>query len=223
MHAPHERSNRHVNKDPPASSCHPCHAREDLGGFLADERDFAAADAALQEGEKVLRDLQAPGGQGPGDNLRNQAISLYEQNRFAEAQTKVDETLKIYRKGFGPHYDQYPTILIIQGLIWNKTGKTKEAETIVRQAVKLRTELLPKGHFWAALADSALGECLTTQGRYAEAEPLLLQSYENLQSSQGANNPRTRLALERLVVLYEKWGRSAAANAFRDKLATTRL
>ena len=103
-------------------------------------------------------------------------------------------------------------------MILNKTGKAQEGEDILREAVKLRTDSLPKEHFWVALANDALGECLTTQGRYDEAEPLLLQSYESLKSSQGANNPRTRLALQRLVVLYEDWGRFATANIYRNKL-----
>ena len=57
-----------------------------------------------------------------------------------------------------------------------------------------------------ALTRGALGECLTAQKRFGEAEPLLLQSYRSLNESQGPGNPRTRLALQRLAALYEKWG-----------------
>ncbi|MDP9253750.1 MAG: tetratricopeptide repeat protein [Verrucomicrobiota bacterium] len=78
---------------------------------------------------------------------------------------------------------------------------------------------MPKGHYWVALANSALGECLTIEKRYNEAEPLLLESYESLKSSQGAINPRTQLALQRLVILYENWGRSDAATEYRNKLS----
>lgn len=66
-----------------------------------------------------------------------------------------------------------------------------------------------------ALAISALGECLTIQQRYNEAEPLLVWSYESLKNSQGANNPRTRLALQRLVELYEKWPKLDLAARYR--------
>lgn len=104
-------------------------------------------------------------------------------------------------------------------MILSKTGQPQEGEKILREAVKIRTDLLPKGHYWVALANSALGECLTIEKRYDDAEPLLLESYETLKSSQGANNPRTQIALQRLITLYENWGRSDAASAYRDKLS----
>jgi eukaryotic-like serine/threonine-protein kinase len=124
----------------------------------------------------------------------------------------------LYRQNFGTQYDNYPTALIIRGLNLTKTGQPNEGETILREAVKMRTDSLPKEHFWVALANGALGECLTAQGRYDEAEPLLLQSYESLKSSQGATNPRTRLALRRLVALYDDWGKPDTANAYKNEL-----
>jgi hypothetical protein len=63
-----------------------------------------------------------------------------------------------------------------------------------------------------------LGECLTIEKHYNEAEPLLLASYESSKSSQGASNPRTQIALQRLITLYENWGRLDAADAYRAKL-----
>jgi tetratricopeptide (TPR) repeat protein len=190
-----------------------------LGGFLTEKGDYAEADANLHEAEAIFRKLLVPSNLWSGDNLRNQAISYYQQGRYAESLSKVTETLKIYRESFGPYYDNYPTALIINGLILAKTGQPEEGETILREAVKIRTDLLPKGHYWVALANSALGECLTIEKRYNEAEPLLLASYESLKSSQGASNPRTQIALKRLITLYEKWRRLDAASAYRDKLS----
>jgi len=190
-----------------------------LGGFLTEKDDYAEADANLHEAEAIQRKFLNSSSLWLGDNLRNQAISSYQQGRYAESLSKVTEALKIYGDSFGPYYDNYPTALIIQGLILAKTGQPKEGETILREAVKIRTDLLPKGHYWVALANSALGECLTIEKRYNEAEPLLLASYESLKSSQGASNPRTQIALQRLITLYEKWGRLDAASAYRDKLS----
>jgi serine/threonine-protein kinase len=192
-----------------------------LGGLLTDNRHFAAADAALREAEAIFHKLVSPRSLWLADNLRNQAALLYEQGRFAESLERVTKTLELYRENFGTHYDNYPTALIIHGLILNKTGKAQEGEATLREAVRLRTNSLPKEHFWVALANDALGECLMNQGRYDEAEPLLLQSYENLKSSQGTNNPRTRLALQRLVALYQASGNSGAAEKYRALLRHT--
>jgi eukaryotic-like serine/threonine-protein kinase len=176
-----------------------------LGGFLTEKGDYAAADADLRDAEAIFRKLLVPSHLWSGDNLRNQAISYYQQGRYAESLSKVTGALKIYRESFGIYYDNYPTALIIQGLTLAKTDQREEGEKILREAVKLRTGSLPKEHYWVALANSALGECLMIQERYGEAEPLLLGSYESLKNSQGTNNPRTRLALQRLVELYGKW------------------
>jgi serine/threonine protein kinase/Tfp pilus assembly protein PilF len=190
-----------------------------LGGFLTDKGDVAEAEAVLREGEAIFRKLLSPSHLWLGDNLRNQAICFYRQNKFAEAQSKADESLKIYLESFGVHYDNYPTALITRGLILNKTGKSKEGEIILREAVKLRTDSLPKEHFWVAVANSALGECLTTQKRFSEAELLLVESYTALKSRLGQRDPRTQEALQRLLKLYDEWGKPAQAAQYRAQLA----
>lgn len=168
-----------------------------LSGFLTEKGDFAQADKHLHEAEDIFRKNLAPTSLWVGDNLRNQAISLYFQGKYAEAIQKSDEALKIYLT-FGKHYDHYPTVLIYKGLSLAKSGRTNEGEKLLREAVEMRRKSLPKEHFWVAIAESALGEVLTLKKEYAEAEPLLKQSLESLKKSQGTENPRTILAQNRL-------------------------
>lgn len=189
-----------------------------LGGFLVDQQDFPGADAALGEGERIFRKFLGPSHLWLGDNLRNQAISYYHQGRFAEAQSKVSETLKIYRENFGPQYDHYPTALIAQGLILAETGHPKEGETILHEAVKLRSESLLEEHYWVALAKEALGEGLITQQRFGEAEPFLMESYKTLTLRLGQRDPRTKEAARQLVNLYELWHKPQEAEPYRQFL-----
>jgi tetratricopeptide (TPR) repeat protein len=151
-----------------------------------------------------------------GDNLRNQAGSLYRQGKYTEAKSKADEALKIYRQSFGPHYDHYPTALAIQGLALTRMGEHEQGEHLLREALKLRIGSLPKGHYFTALAQSSLGECLMIEKRYGEAEPLLRESYESLRESQGPANPRTLLAKERLATLYQAMNKPALAAKYSD-------
>jgi serine/threonine-protein kinase len=188
-----------------------------LGSFLSEKGDFAEADANLQEAENIYRRLLGDQHLWLGDNLRLQANSLYKQRRLEEAQRKIEETLRIYNAASGPQYINYATALMIQGLILNQTGKIKEAEEVLRDAVKIRDTSLPKDHFLSALSRSALGECLTSQKRFAEAEPLLLDSYKTLEKTQGPENPRTQIARQRLVTLYETCGRSDEAKQLRSE------
>ena len=108
---------------------------------------------------------------------------------------------------------------MVQGMIYSQTGRTAEAETLLREAVRIRAENVPETHFLRATANGALGEFLTTQSRFPEAESFLLASYESLKKSQAENSPRTKLAVQRLVALYNNWGTAAAANEYRDRRA----
>jgi len=71
-----------------------------LGGFLAEKENFAEADANLREAETIFRKLLRPSNLWLGDNLRNQAISFYEQGRYAESLSKITETLKNLSREF---------------------------------------------------------------------------------------------------------------------------
>jgi hypothetical protein len=57
---------------------------------------------------------------------------------------------------------------------------------------------------------------LSSQKRYEEAEPLLLESYNSLKEHLGASDPGTGETLRRLVVLYEAWGKPAQAAKNRN-------
>ncbi len=160
----------------------------------------------MREAEAIFRKLLPPLVLWLGDNLRNQSISFYHQGKYREALKKAAEALSIYRQSFDEHYDHYPTTNI-KGLSLARTGQTDEGERLVREAVKMRVDSLPADHYWVLLAQSALGECLTVQQRYSEAEPLLVESHQKLTNSQGAENARTKLAKRRLDTLHENWWR----------------
>ena len=72
---------------------------------------------------------------------------------------------------------------------------------------------------------SLLGASLAGQKKYADAEPLLLQGYEGLQQRQASMPPylnaprRITESLERLVQLYDAWGKPAQAAEWKQKLA----
>lgn len=186
-----------------------------LGGFLTDEGKYGEADGVLREAEGLFRKRLTPTHLWLGDNLRNQAISFYRQDRLPEALSKASATLEIYRTSFGSQYDHYPTALIVQGLVLARTGQPDEGEKILREAVKIRTESLPSGHYWIGIANSALGEGLTLRDKFAEAEPLLVTSYTALRVSHGEKHRYTIDAVARVVRLYEKWNKPDLASKYR--------
>jgi len=94
-------------------------------------------------------------------------------------------------------------------------GQAAAAEPLLREAWALASERLLPRHVIRAEAAAALGGTFVARGRYAEAEPLLVAAYEELQASRGSGHPSTAKAQDRLVRLYESWGRSSDAARYR--------
>ena len=194
-----------------------CAALTLLGSILMEKGDLPEAETNLREGERLYRKLFDPHHIVIYDNLRLQAQVSYLAGRYPEALATINQVLENYRQNSNPKYISFATAMTVQGLILNKLGRSDEAERALREAVKLRAENLPDRHFMAALSKGALGELLTTQKHFAEAEVLLLDSYEGLKSSQSADSPRIKTAAGRLFTLYTDWGKPGDANKFRSQ------
>ena len=193
-----------------------------LGSFLLENGQTGESLENLRAAEAIYRKLYSTASMQLGDNIRLQAQALFSLGKHAEAETRIDETLKIYRAATSLQFINYATALMVQGLIYSQTSRTDEAEKLLREAVRIRTGNVPETHFLRATANGALGEFLTAQKRFAEAEPFLLASHQSLKDSQAANSPRTRLAVRRLVHLYEAWNKPDQAAPYRALVADDR-
>lgn len=105
------------------------------------------------------------------------------------------------------------------GLSLTRLGKAKEGEPYLRESLEQGRKHLPKADakIWLTVlvSEGAMGECLTAQNRFAEAESLIIDSCENLKSTQGEKNPDTIIAARRAAELYEKWNKPQLANQYR--------
>ena len=105
--------------------------------------------------------------------------------------------------------------------------KYSEAEAHLRESSRLAEKRWPDAAYRYYVM-SLLGASLAGQKNYADAEPLLIESCQGLQQRQASlppylNAPR-RIAesLERLVQLYDAWGKPAPAAEWKQKLAAFR-
>jgi tetratricopeptide repeat protein/PilZ domain-containing protein len=94
-------------------------------------------------------------------------------------------------------------------------GDGPAAEILLRDCYETRKQSLGETHWLTAVAQSLLGECLITMERYAGAESLLLESYVHLKNAQGADHENSVVSLERIVQLYEAWGKPDKADEYR--------
>ena len=102
--------------------------------------------------------------------------------------------------------------------------KYSEAEALLRESSRLAEKSWPHAAYRYYVM-SLLGASLAGQKNYAAAEPLLLQGYQGLQQRHASLPPylnaprRITQSLERLVQLYDAWGKSAKAAEWKEKLA----
>jgi tetratricopeptide (TPR) repeat protein len=97
-----------------------------------------------------------------------------------------------------------------------------QAELFLRLYLTVAEKKMPDGWRRSA-AQSALGASLLGQGKYAQAEPLLLQGYERLKQFEQSipepfRQPLLTNALEPLARLYEHEGKLNDAAKWRDEL-----
>lgn len=102
--------------------------------------------------------------------------------------------------------------------LYHRRGKLAEADALFREVLDLCGQALPPGHPYTAIFTNNHADCLTDLGRYEEAEAGLLQSLEWIEAAFKPGHPRQVRAVERLVRLYEKWGKPERAAAFRARL-----
>ena len=105
------------------------------------------------------------------------------------------------------------------GTVMTETGDFVGGEAEVREGLALQRRLFPPGNPWIGNGENALGVCLLIQHRYAEAEPFLVESLPKVRAAHGETDIRTRRAMERIVELYEGWGKREMAARYRELLA----
>ncbi|HEY2414901.1 MAG TPA: protein kinase [Pirellulaceae bacterium] len=94
-----------------------------------------------------------------------------------------------------------------------------EAEPLFREWLRLRERLYAE-HWSIYEGQSYLGTSLLGQQRYEEAEPLLITGYEGLmrhrQEIDSFNQQAPHRAAQRLISLYEQWGKPAQAQRWKQ-------
>ncbi len=184
-------------------------------GLAQEPSDPAAADSLLERAAEINVRIHGPYHHQSLAILNNLAGRYRDRGDHAKA-------APLYRTVLERRRDVYPEAVVpiaftLHGLGWSlaELGQGEEAEELLREAVDiLAVNNGGDENLLVQVARSALGRAVAVQGRYEEAEPLLRQSYEWV----AANSPTPSFIpfmLDRLIGLYDDWGRPAAAAELR--------
>ncbi len=152
---------------------------------------------------------------------RELAAAYEAAGQFARAEPFYRGTLEQARKQFGPNDPRAAGAMAALGLNLLKQEKFAEAALMLRDCVAVREKAQPDE--WSTFnSRSLVGGSLLGQKKYSEAEPLLVSGYEGMKAREekipAPAKPRLPEAGERVVKLYEAWGRPVKAAEWRKKL-----
>ncbi len=194
----------------------------ELGNILTVKGQLDEAEQLLREGAQLYRrmlDANSPDANSPylARNLEIQARLLLQKGDVTGAASAIEQSANILERGaFNPATSFSTTVT--RALVMSRSGRSAEADVILRDVIGQFNIASPQSHLLLAIASSIWGECLVALQRYDEAEPLLIESYQTLKTSQGPHNPRTKVALRRLIALYESWQKPELASQYRALL-----
>jgi eukaryotic-like serine/threonine-protein kinase len=167
---------------------------------LGGQGDWAGAEAAQRESVAIGRRVLGPRHRDMGPKLVNLSVSLIEQRRFDEAATVLAEAVGIATAAFGADHPSLAGYRFFQARVHLGKGQGLQAEALLRDVLDTRVRTLPAGSWRIGQAHSALGEALSLQGRYADAEAALVAALETLTSGPGQPGREHGLARTRLAV-----------------------
>ena len=179
-----------------------------LGVFLnANKRAFPEAEHVLREALEINRTLLGDQHQEVATSMNNLALVLRDTRQFEEAEELFRRSLEIDRITLGDTHPAAATCVNNLANLLQRKGDHTGAEALYKEAIRLKRLTFPEHHWEVATIQSLLGACLVAARRFNEAEPLLSESYPVIRRNFGETHNRTTVALQRIIDLYEKWGK----------------
>jgi len=192
------------------------------------------AEPLLHEAESMLREelalwrSAAPGHETDRDelsgSLRELARVLSILHRDHEAKSLLREAASLLREELAVRRRDVPlddmavgSVLAGLGLVLCQVDTPNEAEPLLRESLLLSRKWYPHLTWMIAKHESLLGGCLTAMKRYPEAELLLVSASKNVDAERTTPPEVLRDTLDRIITLYESWGRPEQAAAWRLK------
>jgi tetratricopeptide (TPR) repeat protein/tRNA A-37 threonylcarbamoyl transferase component Bud32 len=189
-----------------------------LAALLDDMADYEHAESLYREARALLQrraSQSATQRYQLGQITGNLAVLLdLGKGEYDAAESMYREALAIKKAVLG---DDHPEVALarhnLAGLLCVVRGELAEGVTLLDDAIPVFERVQD---YRSAIARSMRGLCLTGLGRYREAETDLLAALPALETEYSVEHSRTQQARERLVALYEAWGRPDQATLYRE-------
>lgn len=165
-----------------------------------------------------------------GENHPNVVTSLNIYASLLTGQKKYDEAVEQYRKSLelrismlGMDHPQTANAFLGLGNALIETDNFSEAEEKIKKGIEIYKKKLPEDHWNISYAESILGKCYSREGKYEDADKILLKSYNNLLDKRGRNDRLTISNVKMIINNYEQWGKNDRAKEYLDMLGESEI
>jgi len=176
----------------------------------------AASESAYVETLALRRQLLGPDHPKYAFTLFNYSFLVFAQGHYQEAANMSRRILALRGKTIPDSHPSIAASLQTLGRSEDKLGDTASGRRALEESLALRRRFLPADSWLIASSEGVLADHDIVVKQYASAETLARDAYGIMRHSLGPADPKTRAAAQRLVGLYEAWGRPDQAAEFRS-------
>jgi eukaryotic-like serine/threonine-protein kinase len=160
-----------------------------------------------------------------GENHPDVVTSINIYASLLMSEKKYNEAIALYRKSLALRIKLLGEDHPITANAFTGLGNTlievknyKEAEENINKGIKIYKNKLPAGHWNISYAESILGKCYSREGKFTEADSILLNSYKNLLDKRGKGDRLTETAANLLIKNSEAWGKKEKVKEYKMML-----
>ena len=187
-----------------------------LANVLWEKHDLAGAERVYREALALDRKLLGPDHPYVAMDESNLSLVLRDAGNLGDALTLVKDAIAISTRAQGASSPTTGLYLGSLAALYLQMGRVDEAAEKIDEALRIQEAALSPDHWRLFQSRSIKGSVLAAQGKRAEAEKVLLESYEGLRSQLGARSGYTRRAAGAVARFYRSTGRPDRAAAYES-------
>lgn len=186
-----------------------------LAGILKAQGNLDEAERLYRWNVRMTRKLVGDEHPYVAAGLNSVAATLLAKGDLQEAEKVFRQSLTLHRKVLPEGHVNLSHPLSGLGQVLLEEGDVVAAEPLLREALDLRLHALGKTHWRTAEVQATLGQCMLAQQNFSDAEQYFLQSYTTFKEHYPERTASKQRALQGIISLYEKWGRTNEAEKYR--------
>jgi serine/threonine protein kinase len=172
--------------------------------------DYQSAEDAIQQMLAQARSQHAKPFMTPAVHF-TQAFLAFHQGDYKQAMAYAEQGFAAQQNPYHASYNH----VFIMALCLNKLGQVKRAEALLLEEIERMRQ--SERVFELARLKSVLGESLTAQRRFSEAETNLLEAYETQNARVLPGQYDLVETRRRLAELYRAWGKTDKARMYESE------